>query len=77
MPDGLVTPELVLEVAEAIEDYRVTAKEFNDIMAVVTSVFLGVAVAGFTGMLLAAIIEGFTRETGIKLRKEMGIPIPH
>lgn len=76
MPDGLITPGLVLEVAEAVEDYRITAKEFNDIMEVVTSIFVGVAVAGCVGMLTEAIFKGFTRETGIKLREELGIPIP-
>ena len=73
---NLITPELVLQVAEATEDYVVTPTELSEIMGTVTSIFLGVAVAGFVGMLTGAILKGFTRETGIKLREEMGIPIP-
>ncbi|GAI95062.1 unnamed protein product, partial [marine sediment metagenome] len=63
-------PGLVLQVAEAAEDYVITAKEFEEIMGVVTSIFMGVAIAGFVGMLTGTIIKGFTRETGIK------VPIP-
>ena len=76
MPDGLITPELVLQVAEATEDYQVTPTEFSEIMGTVTSIFMGVAVAGFVGMLTGAIFKGFTRETGIKMEKKAGVPIP-
>ncbi|MBA7685816.1 hypothetical protein ES703_94244 [subsurface metagenome] len=71
-----MTPELVLQVAEAVEDYRITAKEFEEIMGVVTSVFMGVAIAGLVGMLTGAIFRGFTKETGIKVVEKGGIPIP-
>ena len=73
---SLMTPELVIEVAEAVEDYQITAKEFEDIMGVVTSIFMGVAVAGLVGMLTGAIFRGFTKETGIKVEKRAGVPIP-
>ncbi len=73
---NLITPELALQVAEAARDYRITSTEFAEIMATVTSIFAGVAVAGLTGMLLGAIIKRFTRETGIKVVEKGGIPIP-
>ena len=73
---NLITPELVIEVAEAVKDYQITAKEFEDIMEVATSVFMGVAIAGLVGMLTGAIFRGFTKETGIKVVEKGGIPIP-
>lgn len=73
---NLLIPGLITEVAEAVEDYQITAKEFEDIMGAVTSVFMGVAIAGFVGMLTGAIFRGFTKETGIKVVKKGGIPIP-
>ena len=73
---SLITPELVIEVAEAVEDYQITAKEFEGIMEVVTSIFMGVAIAGLVGMLTGAIFRGFTKETGIKVVEKGGIPIP-
>ena len=76
MPNGLITPELVLQVAEAAEDYRITSAEFSEIMGTISSIFAGVAVAGFVGMLTGAIFKGFTRETGIKVVERGGIPIP-
>lgn len=76
MADGLITPELVLQVAEAAKDYRITSAEFAGIMGSVTSIFAGMAIAGLTGMLLGVLGKRFTMETGIKLREEMGIPIP-
>ena len=76
MPDGLITPELVLQVAEATEDYVVTPTEFSEIMGTVTSILAGVAVAGLTGMLMGVITKSFTRETGIKIEEKAGVPIP-
>ena len=76
MPDGLLTPELVLKVAEAARDYRITTTEFSEIMGTATSIFAGVMIAGFVGMLTGAIFKGFTGETGIKVVKRGGIPIP-
>ncbi|GAI67449.1 unnamed protein product [marine sediment metagenome] len=76
MPDGLLTPGLVLQVAEAAEDYRITPTEFSEIMGTVTSIIAGVAVAGLIGMLTGAIFKGFTKETGIKVVEKRGIPIP-
>ncbi|MBA7634357.1 hypothetical protein ES703_41941 [subsurface metagenome] len=73
---NLITPELVLQVAEAAEDYRITPTELSEIMATITSIFAGVAVAGFVGMLTGAIFKGFTRETGVKIVEKGGIPIP-
>ena len=66
MPDGLITPELVLQVAEATEDYQVTPTEFSEIMGTVTSICIGTAIVGLIGMLMGAMIKEFTRETGIK-----------
>ena len=76
MPDGLITPGLVLQVAEATEDYVITPTEFSEIMGTVTSIFAGAAVAGLIGMLTGAIIKGFTRETGIKVEEKAGVPMP-
>ncbi len=64
---NLLTPELVLQVAEAAEDYRITPAELSEIMGTVTSIFAGVAIAGLVGMLTGAIFKGFTKETGIKV----------
>lgn len=76
MPDGLITPGLVLQVAEATEDYVVTPAEFSEIMGTVTTIFVGAAVAGLIGMLTGTIIKGFTKETGIKVEERAGVPIP-
>ncbi|MBA7506482.1 hypothetical protein ES706_05173 [subsurface metagenome] len=76
MPDGLLTPGLVLEVAEAAKDYVITPQEFNDIMGTVTGIFLGIATAGLVGMLIGSITEGFIKETGIKVKTVAGVPIP-
>lgn len=76
MPDGLITPGLVLQVAEAARDYRITPTEFAEIMGTISTILAGVAVAGFIGMLTGAIFRGFTKETGIKVVEKGGIPIP-
>ena len=62
---NLITPELILQVAEAAEDYRITPTEFSGIMGTVTSIFAGAAVAGLIGMLMGTIIKGFTK--GVKV----------
>ena len=64
MPDGLITPELVMEVAEATRDYMITSTEFTKIMGTVASIFAGAAVVGVICMLTEAITTKFTRETG-------------
>ena len=64
---SLITPELVIEVAEAVEDYQITAKEFEEIMEVATSIFMGVAVAGLVAMLMGAITGRFTEETRVPI----------
>jgi len=76
LPDGLLTPGLVLQVAEAAEDYRITPTELSEIMGTVTSIFAGVMIAGFVGMLTGAVFKGFTKETGVKIEEKGGIPIP-
>jgi len=73
---NLITPELVLQVAEAARDYRITPTELSEIMGTITSIFAGVAVAGLIGMLTGAIIKGFTKETGIRVVEKGGIPMP-
>lgn len=72
----MVTPGLILEVAEAVEDYQITAKEFNDIMVIVTSIFIGIAIVRFHTILTEPILKGFTEETGIKMEKKAGVLIP-
>jgi len=76
LPSGLVTPELVLEVAEAVEDYQITTKEFSSIMGVITTIFTGIMTAVFVGMLIKPIVKGFTEETGIKTKKIAGVLVP-
>ncbi len=73
---NLITPGLVIEVAEAVEDYQITAKEFNSVMIVVTSIFMGVAIISLGNILVKPIIKGFTKETGIETRKVAGVVIP-
>lgn len=72
----MVTPTLILEVSEAVEDYRITAKEFNDIMVIVTGIFLGVAMVTLHNILTEPIFKGFAKETGIKMEKKAGVVIP-
>jgi len=76
LPNGLITPELVLQVAEAAEDYRITPAELSEIMGTVTSIFAGVAVAGVIGMLIKGVVKDFTEETGFKTKKVAGVIIP-
>lgn len=76
MPNGLFTPKLVLQVAEAVEDNVVTPNELNEIIGTVTTIFAGVMLVGFVGMLTGTIYKGFTRETGIKIEERGGVPIP-
>ncbi len=67
MPNGLITPELVIEVAEAAKDNVITQEEFSGIMGVITGIFMGIMIAFFVGILMKGVIKGFTEETGIKL----------
>lgn len=76
MPNGLFTPTLIVEVVEAVEDYQITAEEFNSIILVITEIFAGVMLAVFVGMLIGGILKGFTKETKIKTEKIAGVPIP-
>ena len=64
---SLMTPGLITEVAEAVEDYQVTAQEFGEIIEVVTSIFMGVVVAGFVAMLMRAVTGRFGEETGVPI----------
>ena len=76
MPNGLITPELVLEVAEAGEDLVITPTELESILGMITVISAGVMIMGFVGILLGPIAKGFTKETGIKTVKVGQIPIP-
>ncbi len=67
MPNGLFTPGLVLEVAEAAEDSVITPAEFSSIISVVTGIFMGAVVVVFIAMLIKPIFKGFTKETGVKI----------
>jgi hypothetical protein len=73
---NLITPELVIEVAEAVEDYQITAQEFNSIITIITSIFMGVAIISLGAILTEPIIKGLTKETGIKTKEIAGVPIP-
>ena len=68
----LITPGLVIEVAEAVEDSVITAKELEGIIGAVIPIFIGIMLATFVGMLMRAI----TKETGIKTKEIAGVPIP-
>lgn len=63
MPDGLITPELVLQVAEATEDYRITATEFSEIMGTISSIVAGVFTVGAVGMLIAGLAKKLSETT--------------
>lgn len=76
MPDGLFTPDLIVEVAEAVEDTVITQEEFSGIMGVVASIMIGVMFAVFVGMLVKGITKGFTKETGIETKEIAGVSIP-
>lgn len=76
MPNGLFTPQLITEVAEAAEDSVITAEELGSIISVITSIFAGVMLAVFTTMLIRGVVKGFTKETGIKTKEVAGVPIP-
>ena len=68
----LITPGLVIEVAEAVEDSVITAKELGSIIGAVIPIFIGIMLATFVGMLMRTI----TKETGIKTKEIAGVPIP-
>ena len=72
MPNGLFTPKLIMEVAEAGEDSVITHEEFSGIMKTIASVFMGVAMMVFITMLIRGLIKG----TGVKTKKIAGIPLP-
>ena len=76
MPDGLITPELVLQVAEATRDYVITPTEFTELIGTISSIFVGAFVFGAMGMLMGAFTKGFTKETGIKVKEKAGVLIP-
>ena len=61
MPNGLITPGLVIEVSEAVKDYRVTSAEYSEIMGTVSSIIIGTFTIGLVGMLMASIKKGFSR----------------
>ncbi|MDD4987192.1 MAG: hypothetical protein PHQ43_15755 [Dehalococcoidales bacterium] len=57
MSDSLVTPGLVLQVAEAAGDYRITPAEFRGIMGAISSIFIGAFVLGALGMLAGKLTD--------------------
>ena len=59
---NLITPELVWQVWEAGQDYRVTPSEFAEIAGTISSIFVGAFVFGALGMLLGTVTKRFTRE---------------
>jgi len=76
LPDGLFTPSLVMEIAEATEDYQVTPSEFSQIMGTVTSIVAGFAMTGMVGMLTGSVFSAFEKKTGYEVLDEYGLPIP-
>ena len=76
MPNGLFTPGLIMEVAEAGEDSVITQEEFGSITSVITETFIGIAMAVFITMLLKGVLKDFTKETGITTKKIAGAIIP-
>ena len=57
MPDGPITPELVLQVAEAAQDYVITQTEFAEIVSRISSIFIGAFIFGAVGMLIGRLTE--------------------
>ena len=76
MSDGLLTPNLVMEIAEATEDYRVTPSEFQQIMGTMTSIVVGFAITGVAGMLIKTVTKEFARQTPFEVKEIAGIPLP-
>jgi len=59
--DGLLTPELVLQIAEASEDYVITPAEFAETMGTISSIFVGAFVFGAVGILIGTFTEKVAR----------------
>jgi len=72
----MITPELVMQVARAAKDYRITIYEFQQITNTLTSIATGTLVTGAAGLLIGAITEKFARETTFKVEEIAGIPVP-
>lgn len=62
MPNGLITPGLVLEIAEAGQDYVITPQELSDIMGTISSTVAGIFVFGFLGMVIGGLTKGLTKK---------------
>jgi len=76
LPDGLFAPALVMEIAEAAEDYQVTPSEFSQIMSTVTSIVAGFAITGLIGMLTGSVFSAFEKKMGYEVLDEYGLPVP-
>jgi len=76
MPNGLVTPDLIMEIAEATEDYQVTPSEFSQIMGTMTSIVAGFAITGMVGMLVKTIASEFAEKTPFEVKEVAGVPLP-
>jgi len=76
MPDSLFTPNLIMEIAEATEDYQVTPSEFSQIMGSVTSIVAGFAITGMVGMLIRTIAKEFAEKTPFEVKEVAGVPLP-
>lgn len=61
MPNGLITPGLVLEVAEATEDYVITQEEFLGLMETLMLVVTGIFAFSIITMLLSSITKGLEK----------------
>jgi len=76
LPDGLLTPDLIMQITEATEDYQVTPSEFSQIMGTMTSIVAGFAITGLIGMLTGSIFSAFEKKTGYEVLDEYGLPVP-
>jgi len=76
LSDGLLTPDLIMEIAEATEDYQVTPSEFSQIMSTMTSIVAGFAITGMVGMLVRTIAKEFAEETPFEVKEVAGVPLP-
>ena len=76
MPDGLLTPSLVMEIAEATEDYRITPSEFSQIMSTMTSIVAVFAITGMAGMLIRTVTKEFAKQTPFEVKEVAGVPLP-
>lgn len=68
----LLTPELVVQVLRASQDFVITPQEFSEIMGTITNIAAGIMIAGILGILFrmpALMLQTHSRAGG-KLTEE-------